>query len=165
MQYLPDGRVTFNDIFEMNYDLFMEMGLGLDADKHLYDQDTMNPIMFKDKYIKAAIDPSPIYAGRNDILFDPANNYTLMNRLFGLYLDKAQNTDDGDILGGYIAHYVDDNEERDKQCVGVKTHGRGVISSEYYYNVYLAYIDCIFRIAGYIPVLTQFDIKPDKPKR
>ena len=165
MQYLPDGRITFSDIYDMNYDLFMEMGLALDNDHHLYDQDTMNPIMFKEKYIKASIDPSPIYAGRNEILFDPAANYTMMNRLFGLYLDKSQNSEDGDLLCGYIAHFVDDNPEKDKQCVGVKTQGRGIISSDFYYNVYLAYIDCIFRIAGYTPVLTQFDTKPDKPKR
>ena len=162
MQYLPNGTVTFLDMGEVFYDLFSEIGLAINSEQHLYDQDTMSPILFKEKYIKATIDNNPIYAGRNEIVFDPAANYSLMSHLFGYYLDKAQNTDDGDILKGYIAHYVDDNPEKDKQMVAVKTVGRGIIGSEFYYNIYLAYIDCIFRISGYVPVLTQFDIKPEK---
>ena len=79
--------------------------------------------------------------------------------MFCYYLDKCQHTDDGDILQGYIANFIDDNPEKDKQRVAVKTKGRGEISSAYYYNIYLAYIDCIFRIAGYVPNLYNLDIK------
>lgn len=164
MQYLVDGSVTFESMPELFYDLFMEMGLGINGDQHLYDQESMCPILFKEKYIKATITGTPIYAGRNDILFDPANNYSLMSHIFGFYLDKCQTSDDGDLLCGYLAHYIEDNPEKDKQRVAVKTQGRGIIESDFYYNIYLAYIDCIFRIAGYRPVLTQFDIKPEKRK-
>ena len=82
-----------------------------------------------------------------------------MTRLFEYYLDKCQNSDDGDQLQGYIAHYIDDDETKEKQRVVVKTVGRGEISSQFYFNVYLAYIDCLFKIAGYNADLSNFDIK------
>lgn len=159
MNYYPNGTVGFDNIFDMYYELFNEIGLGINTQQYLYDQDTQTVIMFKEKYIKASIDGQPIYAGRNDIVFEPAKNYTLMTRLFEYYLDKCQNSDDGDILCGYIAHYIDDDETKEKQRVVVKTVGRGEISSEFYYNIYLAYIDCLFKIAGYNAVLSNFDIK------
>ena len=161
MNYLPNGKVFFNDIYDLFYDLFMEIGLSIGKDQYLYDQETNIPIMIKDKYIKASVDNTPIYAGRNDIVFDPARNYSLMEKLFCFYLDKCQHSDDGDILGGYIAHYIDDNPEKDKQRVTVKTMQRGLIESDFYYNIYLEYIDCIFKIGGYNPDLFMFDIKPE----
>lgn len=159
MNYYANGTIGFDNIFDMYYDMFSEIGLGIGPNNYLYDQDTQITIMFKDKYIKASIDGQPIYAGRNDILFEPAKNYTLMTRLFEYYLDKAQNSDDGDIIKGYVAHYIDDDNTREKQRVVVKTLGRGEIASKFYFNIYLAYIDCIFRIAGYNPDLSNFDIK------
>ena len=159
MIYLPNGTVIFDNIFDMYYDMFSEIGLGINSQQYLYDQDTQIVIQFKEKYIKASINGQPVYAGRNDIVFEPAKNYTLMTRLFEYYLDKCQNSDDGDQLHGYIAHYIDDDEAKEKQRVVVKTAGRGEISSQFYFNVYLAYIDCLFKIAGYNTDLSNFDIK------
>ena len=159
MIYLPNGTVVFDNIFDMYYDMFSEIGLGINSQQYLYDQDTQIVIQFKEKYIKASINDQPVYAGRNDIVFEPAKNYTLMTRLFEYYLDKCQNSDDGDQLQGYIAHYIDDDEAKEKQRVVVKTAGRGEISSQFYFNVYLAYIDCLFKIAGYNADLSNFDIK------
>lgn len=159
MIYYANGTVGFENIWDMYYDLFSEIGLGINNQQYLYDQDTQVTITFKEKYIKASINGQPVYAGRNDIVFEPAKNYTLMARLFEYYLDKCQQSDDGDQLQGYIAHYIDDDEAKEKQRVVVKTMGRGEISSNYYFNIYLAYIDCLFKIAGYNAILTNFDIK------
>lgn len=166
MIYLPNGMQSFENLGDLYYDLFMEIGVSVRASDHyLYDQETDLPIKFREKYIKASIDGSPVYAGINDIAFEPAHNYALMSTLFGFYLDKCQNSEDGDILGGYIANYIDDDETKEKQRVAVKTMNRGEISSKYYYNIYLAYIDCIFAIAGYNVDLSQFDIKPEIIKK
>ena len=161
MNYYANGTIGFDNIYDMYYDLFSEIGLGINTQQYLYDQDTQVTITFKEKYIKASINGQPIYAGRNDIVFEPAKNYTLMARLFEYYLDKCQQSDDGDLLEGYIAHYIDDDETKEKQRVVVKTVGRGEISSNYYFNIYLAYIDCLFKIAGYNANLTNFDIKAE----
>lgn len=164
MNYLPNGVVMFYDMNDLLYDLFMEIGLGINSDKVLYDQENGAPILFKEKYIKASIDGTPVFAGRNDILFEPDKNYSLMVCIFAYYLDKCKESEDGDILQGYIAHYIEDNLEKDKQRVVVKSVGRGLIESAFYYNIYLSYIDCIFRIAGYYPDLSNFDIKPEPIK-
>lgn len=158
MIYNPDGTVMFRDIYELYYDTFMEIGLGIGQDQYLYDQDTCTHIKFKDKFIKATIDRNcPIYAGRNDIIFEPDKNFGLMQTLFHYYLDKCQNSDDGDTLGGYIADYIDDNITKDKQAVALKTIQRGEIKSNYYSNAFLGFFDCIFRIAGYNPNLDNID--------
>jgi hypothetical protein len=154
-----NGLMMFQTLEELYYDLFLEMGIGVRG-QYLYDQDNGNDIKFGENFIKVSIDGQPVYAGRNEILFEPALNYQLISTLFGYYLDKAQNSEDGDILQGYIAHYNDDNETRDKQRVVVKTKGRGEISSNFYYQIYLAFIDCIFRIAGYNVDLSNFDVQP-----
>ena len=153
-----NGTFMFQSIGELYYDLFMEMGLGL-KNQYLYEQDG-DFIKFGDNFIKATFDNAPIYAGRNEILFEPATNYQLISNLFGYYLDKCQNSEDGDLLGGYIAHYNEDDEAREKQRVVVKTKDRGEIASNFYYQIYLAFIDCIFRIAGYNVDLSNFDIQP-----
>ena len=158
----PDGIIYYDNMPDLLYDLFNEIGLSIDEMHYLYDSDTTKMVVFKDKYIKASLNGEPIYCGRNEVAFDPAKNYALISTLFCYYLDKCQNTDDGDILQGYISHFIDDNPERDMQRVAVKTIGRGEISSDYFYNIYLAYFDCIFKIAGYNVNLHNFDIIEEK---
>ena len=132
---------------------------------YLYDQDDGNYLQFDENYIKCTLDPNQIiYAGRNEIIFEPNTNYKLINTLFGYYLDKCQRSEDGDILGGYVAHYSDETPER-KQRVVVKTLGRGEISSKWYWFIYLAFIDCMFAIAGYNVDLSNFDIEPEIDKK
>ena len=71
------------------------------------------------------------------------------------------------MVGGYIAHYIDDDDEKMKQRVVVRSSTRGDISSAYYYNIYLAYIDCIFKVAGDNVDLSNFDryIEPEEKKK
>ena len=150
--------VQFSDEFELNYHLFMEIGLSVNYNGYLYDQDTGIEIKYKDKYIKSSTVPMPLYAGRNDIIFEPAKNYNLMTTLLGYYIDKETNSDDGDRIG-YIAQYIDDNPTKDKQRIVIKTK-RGDIASKFYYNVYLGYIECIFMLGGsLVPDLSNFDIQ------
>jgi hypothetical protein len=166
MIYLPNGTIQFNDIGELYYELFMEMGLYVKtADSYLYDQDTSTPIMFDSKYIKANTNNAPIYAGANDIAFEPGKNYKLISQLFGYYLTKAQYSEDGDLLQGFIAWYdesmTDEKSKFEKKKVTIKTEGRGTIESQYYFQIYLAFIDCIFRINNKIVDLSNFDCPPE----
>ena len=158
----PIRRIgVFNSIPELYFDLFNEMGFGVKTPEgYLYDQDYGTMLTFDNNYIKVPLTEQEIYAGRNEIVFDPAHNYKLINMLFGLYLDKCKNSDDGDILGGFVAFYSEDDPER-KQRVVVKTIERGEISSRWYWNIYLAFFDCIFRINEYDVDLSNFDVKPE----
>jgi len=159
MNYLPDGTLVFDSTCDMFYNMFMEMGIGVRPDNYIYDQDNGDEmIKFKDKLIKASIhDGIQVYAGMNDIVFEPEQNYSLMACLFGLYLDKCLNGLDGYPQIDYVAHYIYDNDTKDKQQVVVKTK-QGLIASDFYYNVYLGYVQCIFNIAGNRVNLSNLDI-------
>ena len=158
-----NGIAYFNDLNDLYYNYLLEMGLAINANQYLCYQDSGQILQFKGKFIKASVNNVPVYAGLNDILFDPLHNYGMIATLFGLYLDQCQNADDGDILNGYIAHYIEDNpNDKTMQKVTVKTFGRGEISSNYYHNVFLAYIDCTFRVSGTNVDLSAFDIEYER---
>ena len=166
MIYLPNGAIQFNDLGELYYELFMEMGLYVKStDSYLYDQDTSMPIMFDSKYVKASINNMPVYAGANDIVFDPARNYKLISQLFGYYITKCQYSEDGDLLKGFNAWYdeslVDEKTGFEKKKVTIKTEGRGFIESQYYFQIYLSFIDCIFKINEKVVDLSNFDCPPE----
>lgn len=152
MNFLPNGCIQFEDLGEMWYNLFLEMGLALDANGYLYDIDTHIQIRFKDKLIKADVRNNTIYAGRSDIVFDPANNYFLTATVMGYYLDKFGQ----DI--NFSAYYIEDNEDKDKQRVVVKYKNGTEMYSNFYNNVYLAFVETIFRLSDQVVDLSGFDI-------
>lgn len=158
----PIKRIgIFGSVPELYFDLFNEMGFSVKSPEgYLYDQDYGTLLTFDNAYIKVPLSDQEIYSGRNEIVFDPAHNYRLVNMLFGLFLDKCKNSEDGDLLEGFVAFYSEDDEDR-KQRVVVKTIGRGEISSNWYWNIYLSFFDCVFRINGYTVDLSNFDIKPE----
>lgn len=146
----------FNDLI-VNY--ISEMGLAVDSNMYLYDQDSGNILKFKDKSIKISINGIPAYGGVNDIVFNPAHNYAICSTLFGMYINRCQDTDDGDLIQGYIAHSLEDMPgSKEFQRVVIKSIGRGEIASNYYRNAFLGFIDCTFRISGYNLDLSPFDI-------
>jgi hypothetical protein len=84
-----------------------------------------------------------------------------MITLFGYGLDKATKSEDGDLIGGYVANFLDDNEDRTKQRVVVRSKTYGDIASQFYFNVYLGYIELLFKIFEGIDTqvdLSKFDI-------
>ena len=151
-----NGKIMFDDMYELYYHLFLEIGLSINGNDYLYDQDTEILLMYKDKYIKATTFPVPIYAGRNDIVFDPSQNYNLMVSILGYYIDKESNSDSGDNIG-FIAQYIEDNDI-EMQRVVVKTKN-GDYASQFYHNVFLGYIEVIFLLAHSFNVdLSNFDL-------
>lgn len=160
MQYLPNGVVVFNTIQDLYYDLLIELGLAI-KDEFVYVQDTGVFLRYDDKFIKASVDGRPVYPNRNAVVFDLSINRDLTEKIFGYYLDSCQADEEEDTIGGYIAHYTEYNDEREKQRVVVKSVNRGEIRSNFYYNIYLSYIDCIFKIAGYNVDLSNFDVVPE----
>lgn len=160
-----NGKLFFEDEKEMYYNLFLELGLGVNNDQYVYDQDTGIVLKFQDQYIKMNFN-NDIYPGKNDIIFDPSTNYHLIRVLFGYYIDKER--ENGNDIG-YIADYKEEENqralisknERFRQRFVVKTK-RGDIKSDYFYNIYLAYIHAIFIISGNNEYdLSNFDILPE----
>ena len=142
-----NGKMFFNNFNEMFYELFMEIGLAINNEQYVYDQDTGIILKFKDKRIKMSF-TSDVYAGNNDIIFDPSTNYDLMVKLFGYIKPRIQS-------------FKFPKDERFKQRVVVRTRN-GDICSNYYYNLYLAYIEIIFIISENPQYdLSNFDILPE----
>lgn len=160
MNFTPTGKTMFDNQAEMFYHLFMEMGLSINSSQYLYDQETGIELKYKDKFIKADVNGNVIYAGKNDIVFDPARNYNMMVTLIGYYIERE--TINGTANFVFIAQSVEDNADRTKQRVVVRTN-RGDIASQYYKNVYLGFIEVIFLLAeNFIPDLSNLDIDYDK---
>lgn len=160
MQFNPDGSVSFSSYGDLYFHMFIEMGLSINKDSYLFDQDSgsTNPLLFDGKSIKANTKDQPIYTNENEIAFDPTINFSVMSKLFYYFLDKYNNGDE-EAEYKYIAHSIEDNPERTKQCICIKTD-KGKIYSKYYYNLYLAFIEMIFILnQSYTVNLDNFDFK------
>ena len=160
-----NGKIFFSNINEMYYNLFLEIGLSTNNEQYIYDQDTGIVLKYKEKYIKMNFN-NDTYPGKNDIVFDPATNYNLIVTLFGYYIEKEL-SNGNDI--GYIADFKEEEHnrafipkgERFRQRVVIRTK-RGDIYTDYFYNLYLAYIHAIFIISGNEEYdLSNFDIIPE----
>ena len=158
----PEGRIGYNTVAERDYNLFLIIGLSIDAEQHLYDQDTGAKLNFKGKYIKAAINENiPVYAGKNDIVFDPSKNYAIMVTLLGYYLDKESKSIDGDNIG-FISQGMEDSPDREYHRLFIQTSKKGRIESDWYQNSYLGFLDCIFKLDGQNVDLHNFDFREEE---
>lgn len=160
------GKFHFSDLGEMLYNLFLEIGLSINANGYIFDQQTGIVLKYKEHFMKCTFNNEPIYAGKNDIVFDPVNNYQLMELLLGYYLEKEEaNGNDHQ----FIAHFRDDEVKRTEANKGERFKQRiilrtkcGDICTQYYYNLYLAYSEAIFLLAGSDEYdLSNFDILPE----
>lgn len=164
MYHSANGKMLFNNTKEMYYNLFLEIGLSINNEQFIYDQDTGIVLKYKDKRIKMSF-TNDVYGSNNDVVFDPSVNYDLMVKLFGYYIEKE--TQNGNDIG-YIAHFSEEEfnrafimkDERYRQRVVVKTKN-GDFKTAPYYNIYLAYIEAIFILSGNNYDLSNFDILPE----
>ena len=123
--------------------IFRAVGLDVDNANKLIDQDTCRPIEFKGKCIKFTSDPDKnLLLAKNDILFDPVNNTKLMANLFGYYLSKLEENEDM----VFDSYYVK-NGNGGRTALEVKNED-GTITSKYYNNDSIKYMDMILRLNG-----------------
>lgn len=161
MNFNLDGTVSFSSYGDLYFHMFIEMGISINKDSYIFDQDSGKqfPLLFDGKAIKANTKDQPIYVGENEVAFDPTVNYSVMSKLFYWYLDKY--AQDEESTYKYIAHSIEDNEDKTKQCICIKTD-KGKIYSKFYYNLYLAFIEMIFILnRSYQVNLDNFDIKKE----
>lgn len=70
--------------------LMHEIGLDVDKNNNIVDQDNGQPIHFNGKELKYNLGERRSRMGRNDIGFDPINDTKVMSHLFSFYLDKKE---------------------------------------------------------------------------
>ena len=147
---------------EMYYNMYMEMGLFVNAQGYLQDQDTGIVIRFKDKFIKTSLNPNVVvYTGKTDTEFDPKKNFNLMATLMGYYIDKREH---GEEPIGYISQGIYDIKAEQLHSVFIKSH-TGLYESDLYHNSYLGFIDCIFKMGGILTDLHKFDIVEEEENK
>lgn len=159
MRFNNLGETVFDDVYELYYNLFNAIGLSINYDGKLYDQDTCTELLYNNHFIKAATTPTAIYAGKNDVIFDPYKNYNIMVVLFGYWLDKELAMNNMNI--GYLSQYIEDNKDDDdqKQRFVLKTN-QGEYVSKWYYNLWLGYAEIILAITDNAALdLSNLDIK------
>jgi len=166
MQIIPNQQgqlvTIYDNINEAFYNLFLEIGLFINQNGYLQDQDTGIVIRFKDKFIKASLNENvPVYTGKTDIAFEPAHNFTLMQNLMGYYIDKREAGDEPIHYGSQGIYDVKDTMEHQ---VFVKTTDGLVYESLLYHNTYLAFMDCVFRLGGNNVDLHNLDIWEERTK-
>jgi len=147
MIFNMDGTISYNDVFELYYNLFNTIGLSVNMDQYLYDQDSGQILKYNDKAIKSATAPMNVYAGKNDIVFDPVTNYDMMVKLFGYWLDKEIAIGENPNIAQFQAQYIEDNpEDKTEQRFTLVLANGTSYTSHYYKKLYLAYMELIFLI-------------------
>lgn len=136
----------------LNKMVMEEIGLTIDKNKVVIDQDTRQPIIIKDKVMKYS-SKNIVPVRRDEQVFDPAANKSQMAFAFDYFVSKLESE------GEPVDMYYDIH---DGSAMEVKKNGE-VLQTEDYNNDQLRYIDMMRRLNGSSPE----DIKSmdDKTKK
>lgn len=122
---------------DFNNKVMQEIGLEVDSNGNVIDQDSRNLIQFKSKNIKCT------NIGRDDIPFNPLENASLMSKLFSYYVDKLDKED-----GRYVSvYYPNARDKGEKGYIELK-EGNNVIKSGTYYNDSIKYAELMMTLNG-----------------
>ena len=162
-----NGIMSFEDIFDLNYNFLSEMSMSVNPNGIVYykDDDTGEITVLKSdgKDIIASTDPNNIhYAGPITVQFDILNDIVLVQHIFGFYLNikQAQGMP-------FISYFPEEQvrtfkvkrDEIDIKYTAetIKLTANESITSHYYHNKCLKYIDLIFMLEGDMVDLRNFD--------
>ena len=160
MKFTINGDTMFDDFSELCYNLMMQIGLGINRDGYVYDQDTGITLKSRDKYLKASVDGSPIYTGSNDIAFDPVKNYVITLFMLGYYIDKMREMDGEDI--GFISQGIEDNDDKSYHRAFIDCSKYGRIYSKFYHISSLGYVELIFKLGDMNTDISNFDLTEEE---
>ena len=81
----------YNTKEDLIYALINEIGLSINENNSLFDQDSGQLIYFGGKEIKCSVNPSaPVYTSEIATIFDPINDMKLMTTILAYYLEKER---------------------------------------------------------------------------
>ena len=155
--------MVFQDIYELNYEVLTEMELEVKSDGTIYDSKKGTILSFNGNIIKATIDPRNIhYAGQGEIELDLLNNVRMTTTLFGHYLTKKQ--EEGMPFVSYFPEEkieeIDEGEIKYTRLT-LKHDNYHSISSDYFHNKCLKFLDLIFKMEENEANLKNFDSLED----
>ena len=149
----------YNTKEDLIYALINEIGLSINENNSLFDQDNGQLIYFGGKEIKCSINPSnPVYASEIATVLDPFNDIKLMTTILAYYLEKERMM--SDIYP--ITYSFNDRDKLGPSNMSVKiqtSNGMEEVTSNFYYNKCLKISDIILRMGGQFCDLSNFDEK------
>lgn len=144
--------------------VLQEIGLYFDNNGVIIDQDTNVPMKFEDNILLFSNNPVIVSDTKERMIFNPLINFKLMNMMMSYYLQKINYLD-----GKYFPIMYTDKEppEEEKIALHLKDPDNGIhLSTRYYNNIILAYIEALGKINGNDYDLTMYDnSEPYRKKR
>lgn len=136
------------------YNVIQEIGLDLDENNNVVDQDFRNIVYFSGKKLKYNYHGQIAIINNNtEIYMNLLHNPLLMQHLFYYYLEKEYVFE-----GKYFTLFYDVNSSDPNYSAIEIKNNEYTLTSKFYYNRCLRYIDLIFQISGEYNVdLTQYD--------
>ena len=125
----------------LNKMIMEEIGLSVDKQNKVYDQDTRQPLLFKDKNMKFSSQHNVALSG-NDMVFDPANNKGLMSSLFDYYTQKLEDEE-----GIYVSGHFEESGDDGKMSVTLMIDNNQIKTNSYSNNS-LSYLEAIKILNG-----------------
>lgn len=144
---LDNNSLEFGDL------TLRELGLEINQDNHIVDQDTGHLLTFKDKKIK--YNTGIIFRlNKDEISYDPLNNPKLMNHLFAYYTNKLAD-EESVYIGSYFNIPVNNS---DKFVMKVKTDD-SFIKSEPYFSESVRIMDIVCKLNDSDTDVSKYDFK------
>lgn len=139
---------------DLEYQLLLAIGLSVDTNHNLIDQDYGTIIYLNGKNIKSNRGTIEPFIRKTDVYFDPINNVKLMRTLFQYFINKINDLDNR-----YFSVFFPVYKDNGLISIEIKSELES-FKSDYFYNESLRYIDLIFKISGYNFIdVKQYDFK------
>lgn len=139
-----DNNIEFSDL------TLREIGLEVDANGHIVDEESGNPITMKGKYLKYNYGPVK-RTSREEINYDPLNNPKLMNMLFCYYSNKLESEGSRG-----VDMYSTNLFGEDKVVLKAKV-GDNTIQSEPYLNESVRIMDVVLKMNDSTEDISVYD--------
>lgn len=144
--------LTQENELELTKLILMEIGLELDQNENIIDQDTGEILYYDGKPMKFSFRPFCEVNENYSVYFNPMSNYKLMSMMFSYFLEKITM-----VQGLYFpVFYPTKDEETLKTSLSVKNDNL-LISTRFYSNILLAYLELICKINYKDGDFSEFD--------
>lgn len=148
--------LQFEDVYELNYHILNAIGLTVDDQGYVFDQDTKTQILVSGKRLKASIDPAMThYAGDGEVMLDPLRNLHQMTVLLGYHIDKK--VSNGEIT--FLSQFIEEPKDREdpRTALTIKYDSCFSVTSGLFTNRCLKFVQMIFIVEKISVDLTNFD--------
>ena len=166
MKIVAGGVFIYDNVEELNYAVLNALGLSVMAnDGSVFDTELKLPLKFADNVILANINAAHIrYAGEGQVMLDIITNIKMVSDLFGHLLDKIRVMEGKEIASYYPETIIEESTGLRMVNLTLRFSDNQEISSEYYYNRCLSFVELILKLGEISANIRNFDPPPELEK-